>query len=888
MGKVLPKEKQFGVKVCRERKCEDLQRDPQYPESPQYCAVTHGMPGSMPCCVKEMDDEHFIRQISGQLNSSHYNAPRPGPKNCPAACPYKISEPGEVFGKTGESKWKKKPGTIWKCAFTGGVLGQGLGGSCLCHVLDNPEQEKHIKLLTTIIKVHRNIPPDELLGNCRLSPCPDGVQRCKGGTDCPVIKLPFAEMKECPLWRIPAKLLQAPPAEPAIETPPKPTTEPKQNIEKKPPSEKKTRKKKKESEDPICEACRQRFGKPVPDYACEGCKEEQEKRGRRAWTTGLSLQVVHLGDMETLGKEIPDESVDMIFTDPPYIKELYEMAYAGLATLAARVLKPHGFLITYAPQTHLDEIMDILRYTHESTTQKRILQYFWIISSLNEGRSTAKNHQRNAICLHKPILIFQKADDGTPLKGSHRCFADVVRGKKQKAFHPWQQSIHDVLGIISRFMVPGEILLDPFAGTGTSLKAANLLGMDWIGFEIDPKTHAIAVRELQQQPLGLQAFGIEAEAPECEREPETVQKDTSKQASIEICKVVKTRKPPDTTAKTPREVFDEGHGNNASLKGFKRDTPEWFAALTESKRGSCPGWYWEVWKISPVKNAEWLYEGGRTEKEAKEIRKRLENDESQKGCTFEVRKQPEPDARPVEVVSACLDCQALDKCKSHDPHAGCMNELAETVAPGYPTSIGGPICKTCGWPETQEPEPYIQHCCGTCGHHKGRKTFHETCPRLGELLFKGGTRSAKVLMEETQRENCEGWISKAERIPNVTWCSTIRNCPSLDWEGGICTKTGKKLTDQTYCPTQHQVGEKPEAPKKPASRKPKKTTTEPAGKPAISSNEECVGCRFDNLGANHISGPGCLHPDFGKSDFCYRPARGEGGCYESKQESETS
>lgn len=36
MGKELPKEKQFGVKVCRERKCEDLQRDPEHPDSPGF------------------------------------------------------------------------------------------------------------------------------------------------------------------------------------------------------------------------------------------------------------------------------------------------------------------------------------------------------------------------------------------------------------------------------------------------------------------------------------------------------------------------------------------------------------------------------------------------------------------------------------------------------------------------------------------------------------------------------------------------------------------------------------------------------------------------------------------------------------------------------------
>ena len=68
---------------------------------------------------------------------------------------------------------------------------------------------------------------------------------------------------------------------------------------------------------------------------------------------------------------------------------------------------------------------------------------------------------------------------------------------------------------------------------------------------------------------------------------------------------------------------------------------------------------------------------------------------------------------------------------------------------------------------------YVQKCCGTCGHHKGRKTFHEACPRLGELLFKGGTKSAKVLMDETASEPCPHWI---EKDPRCIHCETASKC----------------------------------------------------------------------------------------------------------------
>ena len=201
-----PKEKKFGVKVCRERKCPDLQSDPEYPKSPQYCAVTHGMPGSMSRCVKEMDAEQFILHISGQLNSSPYTAPNPGVKNCPATCPYKIITIEERLSYTlEEGKKNTKPVKVGKCALTGKALG-GWGG-CPCNVLGNPLQEEQIIKLNEAITSHRDCGGHFCHGRF----CPDGAKRCnKDDLICPIIKVHHSDLKVCPLWRIPAKLLPVP------------------------------------------------------------------------------------------------------------------------------------------------------------------------------------------------------------------------------------------------------------------------------------------------------------------------------------------------------------------------------------------------------------------------------------------------------------------------------------------------------------------------------------------------------------------------------------------------------------------------------------------------------------------------------------------------------
>ena len=70
---------------------------------------------------------------------------------------------------------------------------------------------------------------------------------------------------------------------------------------------------------------------------------------------------LQFGDMKTLGENIADNSIDLIFTDPPY-NEASLSLYGDLARLADRVLKPGGSLITYVGHYALFKINDLIRY----------------------------------------------------------------------------------------------------------------------------------------------------------------------------------------------------------------------------------------------------------------------------------------------------------------------------------------------------------------------------------------------------------------------------------------------------------------------------------------------------------------------------------------------
>ena len=64
--------------------------------------------------------------------------------------------------------------------------------------------------------------------------------------------------------------------------------------------------------------------------------------------------------MRDKGREIADNSIDLIFTDPPYNEESVPL-YGDLAKLAQRVLKPAGSLVTFIGTYALEEIIILMK-----------------------------------------------------------------------------------------------------------------------------------------------------------------------------------------------------------------------------------------------------------------------------------------------------------------------------------------------------------------------------------------------------------------------------------------------------------------------------------------------------------------------------------------------
>ena len=75
---------------------------------------------------------------------------------------------------------------------------------------------------------------------------------------------------------------------------------------------------------------------------------------------------------------------------------------------------------------------------------------------------------------------------------------DWTKDTKSEKIHPTQKPINILMQLISIFTDPGDIVIDPCAGSGSTLIAALEMGRKPYGFEIDRKFHAKAIKWIEQ------------------------------------------------------------------------------------------------------------------------------------------------------------------------------------------------------------------------------------------------------------------------------------------------------------------------------------------------------------------------------------------------------
>lgn len=176
---------------------------------------------------------------------------------------------------------------------------------------------------------------------------------------------------------------------------------------------------------------------------------------------------IEQGDINTW---TTNKQYDFIITDPPYPRE-YLPLWSVLARHAKEWLKPDGLLIAMSGQSYLNEIYSML---------DEHLVYYWTACYLTLHQPTPLR-TRQVNTSWKPLLIYGLND-----KYSGKTFGDVFKSdQNEKSLHDWEQSESGMKSIIKMICLPGQTILDPFAGAGTTGIAALSHGCLFDGIDID-------------------------------------------------------------------------------------------------------------------------------------------------------------------------------------------------------------------------------------------------------------------------------------------------------------------------------------------------------------------------------------------------------------------
>ena len=211
-------------------------------------------------------------------------------------------------------------------------------------------------------------------------------------------------------------------------------------------------------------------------------EEEKEKERKKKSNKFKSIKTpdqftLKTGDFRESTESIKDNSVDLIFTDPPYDKESIPL-YGDVAEVASRILKPGGSLLAYAGHYALPQIL---------ADMEDHLRYWWMLCLKHSGNE-ARLPGKFVFVGYKPIVWFVKE------KRLNKTFiADHYISKPpDKKDHDWQQGTSEAKYYIDKLTEPGDLVVDPFLGSGTTLVAAKELNRKGWGCDIDEMNVNIA------------------------------------------------------------------------------------------------------------------------------------------------------------------------------------------------------------------------------------------------------------------------------------------------------------------------------------------------------------------------------------------------------------
>jgi len=223
--------------------------------------------------------------------------------------------------------------------------------------------------------------------------------------------------------------------------------------------------------------------------------------------------VIYLGDCLEIIPEL--ETCNLLFTSPPYNKNLKYSAYddnrSDFEAWIGRVLE-----ITFANLSDRARGYFVISEQMVFWMKQLAESKGWIYSQLltwcktNLVGGAGKRITGDWNCLSEWILLFRKGKRTAMLPDREgNTFNWFLESCPQSTFngdhhrqHVAQMPLRLAQRIIRR--TPGDLILEPFLGSGTTLLAAKQIGRRAIGIDVDEAACELAVKRLSQSVLPLE------------------------------------------------------------------------------------------------------------------------------------------------------------------------------------------------------------------------------------------------------------------------------------------------------------------------------------------------------------------------------------------------
>ena len=202
----------------------------------------------------------------------------------------------------------------------------------------------------------------------------------------------------------------------------------------------------------------------------------------------VELNKIYCMDFKDGQKLIDDISIDLVFTDPPYLKE-YLYTYQYLADYCPRVMKRGASLVCIVGHFALEQVISMFVGK---------LKYRWI-NCMNQFNGSHARMAMGIEVMWKPMLWYVKEAypsgrgflrDGIEITGKN--------GQNKESGHKWEQDETWATYYIEKLTKPGDVVLDPYMGSGTVADVCMKLGRKFIGFEVEQEYVNMANKRLEK------------------------------------------------------------------------------------------------------------------------------------------------------------------------------------------------------------------------------------------------------------------------------------------------------------------------------------------------------------------------------------------------------